>query len=88
MAKIYEFPNETVFYDFLAELREAYDKNLLNNFICIYSKNYKDDEEHNGFVGRNRSYWFGKSSSECLGLTDLAKEMILDYIRDANDEEE
>jgi len=81
---MYDFPNKQPFHEFLDELREAYNKNLLRNFVCLYSRDHKNDEEDEIFVGKNLSYWFGESSTECLGLTDLMKEMILDYIREAN----
>jgi len=88
MAKIYKWPKEQPFYEFLDEVKEAYDKGLLRNFVCFYSRDYHKDEDPGDFVGRNGSYWFGKSSSECLGLTELMKQQILDFIREANYVEE
>ena len=86
MAKVLMFSKKQPFHEFLDELREMYDKDLANNFVCIYSRNYKKDEEEEGFIGRNVSYWFGKSCSECLGLLRIMDTEILDYIREQNEE--
>jgi len=84
MAKIYEWPNKQSFHAFLDDLKDAYYKGLTNSFICIYSRDFKEDKRHEGFIGTNLSFWFGESSTECLGLTDLMKQIILEYIADKN----
>ena len=85
MAKVLMFSKKQPFHEFLNELKEVYDNDLANNFICIYSRDYKKGEEVEGFTGRNLCYWFGNSSSECLGLCEIMKTEILDYIREQNE---
>ena len=85
-AKILTFSKKQPFHKFLDELRKVYDEDLSNNFICIYSRDYRKNENDEGFVGRNVSYWFGRSSTECIGLTELMKRQILDFIEEKNQE--
>jgi len=89
MNNVYEFPNKQLFYEYLDNLKKAYDKNLLKNFVCIYEREYNMDDpqevkDSKQFAGKNMIYWFGKSCTTCLGLCDLMKQYIVDYIRDEN----
>lgn len=87
MGDILTFSKKQPFHEFLDELRKVYDEDLATNFICIYSRKYREGEETEGFVGRNESYWFGQSCSECLGLLTLMEAQILDYIKEQNMED-
>ncbi len=87
MGEVLTFSKKQPFHEFLNEIKEMHDKDLATNFICIYSRNYRKGEEIEGFVGRNDSYWFGKSSTECLGLLRIMEQQIIDYIREQNAED-
>ena len=83
--KIINFPNQSAFFEFLDDLKDAYKEGLLNNFICIYDREYKKGEEMEGFVGKIDKYWFGeKSCLYLLGLTDIMKDEIMSYIAERN----
>ena len=75
------------FHEFLAQIQEAYDEGRLNDFICIYSAKYPAGQEISGFTASVGKYWFSGdngSTIQSLGLCDLMKDHLLDYIRDKN----
>ena len=80
-AKVINFPNQSAFYDFLDELKDAFKEKRLNNFICIYDYEYKEAEKQEGFMAGIDKYWFGeKSCIYLLGLVDIMKSEIRAYI--------
>ena len=87
MANIYKFPQETIpFHEFLEDLKQSYDEDRLNDFICIYEFGYKKGEEIKGFVAGINKYWFGSSSTKSLGLCQIMIKYILDWIVEKNEE--
>ena len=87
MGDVLTFSKKQPFHEFLDELKEIYDEDLATNFICIYSRNYRKGEGEEGFVGRNKQYWFGRSCTEWLGLVRLMEAQIIDYIKEQNAED-
>lgn len=83
---VVEFPRSSEFYKFLEGLRVAYDEGRLLNFLCIYDYDYREGEELEGFACGIDSYWYGRSSTMCLGLSEVIKARVLDYIREKNTE--
>ena len=87
MADIYKFPQETGPFDsFLDMLRLAYNEDRIKGFICIYEARYPEGKDIEGFVGTLDKYWFGESSTQCLGLCEMMKADILDWVRKKNEE--
>lgn len=86
MGNVLTFSKKQPFHEFLEEIKEFHDKGLTTNFICVYSRDYKEGEETKGFVGKNDQYWYARSTTECLGLLRLMEQMILDFIREQNEE--
>ena len=44
---VIKYPQEKQpFAKYLADLQRAYDDNILNNFICIYDRKYREGEDH------------------------------------------
>ena len=87
MGKVYQFcKDDEPFHEFLDKMKEAYDKDLTNNFVCIWSRDFtkeeKKDGQDEGFVERNIHYWYGTSSTSCLGLLKLMEEIIMEFIRE------
>ena len=85
-AKILQFPKENAFYDFLDRLRQAYDENRLMNFLCIYDYSYREGKERPVFIVGVNKYWWGSSTTECLGLCEIMKQEVLNFIKEKNDE--
>ena len=72
------FPNKTKFHEFLEDIEKKYDEDTLRDFICIYSSDTEDADTAQAYY----IYWFGKVSCACcLGLCDIAKAHINDYMR-------
>lgn len=87
MNKILKFPQEREPFDqFLDELQIAYDENRLKEFICIYEAEYPEGKEKKGFIASIDKYWFGESSTKCLGLCILMQQDVLDHIAEKNTE--
>lgn len=89
--KVIEFPKSQPFHEFLDELKKAYDENRLKDFICIYDYDYKKGQEKPGFHNGIDHYWFGDESTlRLLGLLDLMRDEILEYMkskcRESNEE--
>lgn len=85
--KVIPFP-QTPFDDFIDELSQLNRENRLTDFICMFSNSYKEGEEVEGFSSEMRNYWFGKTSTlTCLGLTDVMKDIILEYMREKQNEQ-
>ena len=86
---VIQFPKQQPFFEFLDELKKAYTDNRLNNFICIYDCDYEKGKEREKFMGENKKYWFGeKSCTYLLGLTKIMGQVILDYMKEKNKEDE
>ncbi|HDY89672.1 MAG TPA: hypothetical protein ENH82_16360 [bacterium] len=82
--------NRTNFHDFIDDLIKAYDEDRLNDFICICSYHYPENDEKEGFNASIDKYWFsGKlgGSIHSLGLVEIMRQEIIDYIKDANRED-
>lgn len=76
--KIVPFPLSQ-FDEFLDELKQLCREDRLKDFVCIYSNSRKEDEEIEVF-----DYWFGETSTVmCLGLIEVIKDRILEYMRAA-----
>ena len=79
--KVIPFPNKQPFRAFLGELQEAYDEDLLLDFVLIYRKKYQDTEKREGFSSRIDHYWFGKDSTlYTLGLIEVMRDTVLKYM--------
>ena len=75
------------FRDFLDDLEDAYKDKRLKTFICIAQTRYKQGEEQEGFNSELPTYWFGgESCVECLGLVEVMKAKILEYMANKNEE--
>jgi len=71
------------FLDFLEAVKEAHNDDRIDTFICITRTKHKKGEEVPGFTGIP-SYWFSEKESTvyCLGLCDVMKDNIREYMRD------
>ena len=79
----------TGFYKFWNELLEAYKENRLQDFICIYTKDYPEGEEREGFLSLIDKYWFsvsGKGTVNLIGLVEVMKAEMLDYMYKKSEE--
>lgn len=86
--KLLKFPQEKQpFYEFLENLKEAYDEDRLRNFVMVVDLAYKKGEEKEGFIGSIEKYWFGLSSTACIGLCEVMKAVILGWVQDRNSED-
>ena len=81
--------NRTNFHDFIDDLVKAYDEKRLNDFVCIVSHRNPKGKEREGFTASIGNYWFSGddgSSVYSLGLVEMMKQKILNYIEDANED--
>ncbi|MHC4159531.1 MAG: hypothetical protein ACYSSO_10690 [Planctomycetota bacterium] len=79
-------PGQKEFEQFLEMLKEAYTENRIYNFICITEIKYKEPVQ--GVSAALECYWFSENMTSvgCLGLCDVMKENILQYMADRNRE--
>ena len=77
--------NKTNFNEFIDMLIVAYDEGRIEDFIAIFSHKYKEGEEVEGSSANITNLWFSGeegSSVHCLGLVDVMRERIHDFMRD------
>ena len=75
------------FHEFLSEIQEAFEEDRLNDFICISSAKYPPGQEISGFTASVGKYWFSGDAGntvQAIGLCELMKDHLLDYIKDKN----
>lgn len=83
MSKTVKFPAPDMFYDFLAELKTAYDEDRLENFICIYNFKYRQEDKLEEFMYGIGKHWFGQESCiYMLGLIDIMKDEIREFMKE------
>lgn len=80
--KVIPFP-QSPFEEFLDEQKQLYHEDRLTDFICISKNRYKEGEKVDGFNAQIKRFWFGETSTlTCLGLVEVMKDVILEYMRE------
>lgn len=84
-AKVLQLRKVGAFDEFLSDLKQAYDEGKLTTIVCIAQVKLDDNEDN--MVNELPGYWFGGDSCVgVLGLLEVMKRRVHDYMADMNEE--